>query len=63
MLEVSDLVRADDGPPQPQRPPLSCRLHLWHRWVRVHVDDQHLVRHVRALPATRHANHLRLPVP
>ncbi len=38
MLKVSNPVRANDGPPQPPRPPLSCRLHLRHRWVRVHVE-------------------------
>ena len=37
MLKISNPVRADDE--SSRRPhPLSCRLHLWHRWVRVHVD-------------------------
>ena len=38
MLKVSNPVRADEGSSQLPRPPLSCRLHLWHRWVRVHND-------------------------
>jgi hypothetical protein len=38
MLKVSTPVQANDGLPQPPHPPLSCRLRLWHRWVRVHVD-------------------------
>jgi len=40
MLKVSKLVWVDDEPPPPSRPPLSCRLHLWHSWTRVHVDGQ-----------------------
>ena len=38
MLKVSNPVRADEGSSQLPRPPLSCRLHLWHRWVTVHID-------------------------
>lgn len=38
MLTISGPVREDDGSSQRARPPLSCRLHLWHRWVRVHVE-------------------------
>ena len=38
MLKVSNQVRADVGPPRPPRPPLSCRLHLRHRWVRVYAE-------------------------
>ena len=40
MLKVSNPVQADDGLPRPLHVPLPCRLHLWHRWVRVHVDAQ-----------------------
>jgi hypothetical protein len=38
MLKVSNPVQANDGPVQSPRPPLSCRLHLWHHWVRVHDE-------------------------
>jgi len=38
MLKISNPVRADDESSRRPHPPLSCRLHLWHRWVRVHVD-------------------------
>jgi hypothetical protein len=40
MLKVSRLTKFDKVPPEQPRPPLSCRLRLWHRWVRVHVDGE-----------------------
>ena len=40
MLEISDLAWVDEAPTPSPRPPLSCRLHLWHTWVRVHVDGR-----------------------
>lgn len=38
MIEVSDLVWLDADPPKQSPPPLSCRLSLWHHWMRVFVD-------------------------
>jgi hypothetical protein len=38
MLNVPHSVEVDGAPPQAPRPPLSCRLHLWHRWIRVRVE-------------------------
>lgn len=40
MLEITDVVWFDDVPVQPPAPPLSCQLHLWHRWVTTRVDGQ-----------------------
>ncbi|MGD9958809.1 hypothetical protein [Nocardioides sp.] len=38
MLTVSDLEWIDEVPLVERRTPLSCRLHLWHRWVRVYGE-------------------------
>ena len=38
MLEVTGLTWVDDAPDREPPVPWSCRLSLWHRWVRVHVD-------------------------
>jgi hypothetical protein len=38
MLKISNPAQADDSSTLRPRSPLSCRLHLRHRWVRVHVD-------------------------
>lgn len=38
VLEVSRVTWVDEAPQRTPRPPLSCRMRLWHRWVRVHVE-------------------------
>ncbi len=40
VIQVCDLGTepVDSAAPPAARPPLPCRWHLWHRWVRVRVE-------------------------